>query len=131
VQRVLAEHPDVRWTFLFFHKPVWQSENEPEFGAIETALSNRPYTVFGGHFHSLSRTVRHGRDYFILGTTGGSQNVADPMSRDHVTLVTMTAEGPSIAHLTLDGILDADGKLPFGGDSLCFQAATCARPRRP
>lgn len=131
VRRVLAEHPDVRWTFLFFHKPVWQSEDDPEFNAIETALSNRPYTVFGGHFHSLSRTVRHDRDYFILGTTGGSQNAADSMSRDHLTLVTMTAEGPSIAHLTLEGILGADGKVPAGGDSLCFQAATCARSRRP
>jgi len=131
VQRVLAEHPDVRWTFLFFHKPVWRSEDDPEFRAIETALANRPYTVFAGHFHSLSRTIRNDRDYFILGTTGGSQNRADPMARDHVTLVTMTAEGPSIAHLPLEGILGADGTVPLGGDSLCFRAATCVQRGRP
>lgn len=112
VQRVLAEHPDVRWTFLFFHKPVWRSANDPEFAAIETALANRPYTVFSGHLHSLNRERRHGRDYFTLGTTGGSQNPADAMAIDHVTLVTMTADGPSIAHLRLEGILGPDGRPP-------------------
>lgn len=131
VQQVLAAHPDVRWTFLFFHKPVWRSESDPEFAAIEAALANRPYTMFAGHFHSLSRTVRHDRDYFILGTTGGSQGGADSMSLDHLTLVTMAANGPSIAHLRLDGILGPDGKVPLHGDTLCFRAATCAGRRRP
>ena len=112
VRGVLAAHPEVRWTFLFFHKPVWRNERDAEFKAIETALANRPYTVFSGHLHSLGRTVRHGRDYFTLGTTGGSQNPRDPMSMDHVTLVTMRANGPSVAHLRMDGILGPDGKLP-------------------
>ena len=43
---VLADHPEVRWTMLFMHKPVWQDDGDPEFTAIEAALSDRPYTVF-------------------------------------------------------------------------------------
>lgn len=112
VQRMLATHRDVRWTFLFFHKPVWQNPQDAGFRAIEAALTDRPYTVFSGHLHSLAHTVRHTRDYFTLGTTGGGQNPRDPMSLDHITLVRMTADGPSIAHLRLDGILAPDGRIP-------------------
>lgn len=126
VQRALAAHPDVRWTFLFFHKPVWRNEADAGFRAIEQALANRPYTVFSGHLHSLARSVRGGRNYFTLGTTGGSQNPRDPMALDHLTLVTMTADGPAISHLRLEGILGPDGRIPRGGDSLCFRAMSCA-----
>ena len=47
------------------------------------------------------------------------------MSFDHVTLVTMTDEGPSIANLKLEGILDKTGHIPLDGDNLCFQASGC------
>lgn len=107
VRAALAEHRDVRWTFLFFHKPVWRG-NDPEFASIEAALADRPYTVFSGHLHSLNRERRLGRDYFTLGTTGGSQNPADSMAIDHLTLVTMKADGPSVVHLKLEAMLAPD-----------------------
>ncbi|MCA0374646.1 MAG: metallophosphoesterase [Gemmatimonadetes bacterium] len=110
--RALQEHADVRWTFLFFHKPVWRNAGDAGFAAIEAALANRPYSVFSGHLHALERTQRRGRDYFTLGTTGGSQDARNPMAFDHLTLVRMTGDGPSVAHLRLDGILGADGKRP-------------------
>ena len=122
---VLDDYPDVRWTLLFMHKPVWQNEDEPDFAAIEAALLNRPYTLFNGHLHTYSHTVRNSRDYIMLGTTGGSQSSNSQMSFDHVTLVTMTANGPSIANIRLDGILDKTGHIPAGGDTLCFQASAC------
>jgi hypothetical protein len=122
--RVLAEHPDVRWTLLFMHKPVWTDGQDPDFVAIEAALSERPFTVFNGHFHTLAHTVRNGRDYIMLGTTGGGQS-DDPMSLDHVTLVTMGEDEPSIAHLRLDGILDKTGSIPAGGAELCFRLSEC------
>ena len=122
---VLDDYPDVRWTLLFMHKPVWQNEDEPDFAAIEAALSNRPYTLFNGHLHTYSHTIRNSRDYIMLGTTGGSQSSSSEMSFDHVTLVTMTANGPSIANVRLDGILDKTGHIPAGGDTLCFQASAC------
>ena len=124
-QRVLAENPDVRWTFLFMHKPVWQSDDEPDFVAIENALAARSYTLFNGHFHNLSHTVRNGRDYIMLGTTGGGQNADNESAFDHITLVTMGEDGPSIGHVRLDGILDKTGHVPAGGDTLCFQASKC------
>lgn len=130
VTRTLAQHPDVRWTFLFFHKPVWQSASSPGFRAIEAALANRPYTVFSGHVHSFARSERQGREYFTLGTTGGGQNAKDPMAFDHLTLVTMTNDGPSIAHLRMDGVLAPNGRLPRGGDTLCLQAMKCEAARR-
>lgn len=126
-QRVIAEHPEVRWTFLLMHKPVWQRPGEANFTAIESALANRPYTVFNGHFHSYGHAVRNGRDYITLGTTGGSQSATDSMAFDHVTWVTMTSDGPVISSLRLDGILDKTGRVPAGGDTLCFQVSRCGR----
>jgi len=125
--KVIAEHPNVDWTFLFMHKPVWLKENDPEFAAIESALSNRPYTLFNGHFHSYSHTIKNGRDYIMLGTTGGSQNADNEMSFDHVMMVTMTKDGPTIGNLKLDGILDKTGHIPANGDTLCFQASRCKK----
>ena len=124
-QKVIADPPDVRWSILFMHKPVWRRDDEPEFSAIESALSDRPYTVFNGHFHSYSHTVKNGRDYITLGTTGGAQSAEGSMSFDHVTLVTVTDDRPSIANLKLEGILDKTGHIPLDGDSLCFQASRC------
>jgi hypothetical protein len=124
-QAVLAEHTDVRWTMLFMHKPVWIDDGDPEFVALESILAARPYTVFNGHRHSMSHTVKNGRDYIMLGTTGGSQGATDEMAFDHVTMVTVSGEGPSIAHLRLDGILDKTGTIPGGGEGMCFQASAC------
>ncbi len=123
-QSVLEDNPDVRWTMLFMHKPVWTDGQDPDFVAIESALAERPYTVFNGHLHTMSHSERNGRDYVMLGTTGGSQSDS-PMAFDHVTLVTVGAGEPSIAHLRLDGILDKTGTIPGDDGETCFQASTC------
>lgn len=99
------------------HKPLWMREDEKGLGKLETLLKDRPYTVINGHFHSFSHRKRHGRDYTILGTTGGSQHANDPMSFDHITLVRM-ADEPLLTHLKMDGILDETGKVPITMDSL-------------
>ena len=108
-RQVIAANPDVRWTFLLMHKPVWRNENATDFQAIEAAMSDRPYTVINGHLHSYSLTERNGRDYIHLATTSGSQNRTDDMAFDHVTLITMAAGEPSIVNLRMDGILDKSG----------------------
>ncbi len=125
-RKVLAENPDVRWTFLFMHKPVWMNEGADSYTIIEQALSDRPYTLFNGHFHEMQYHLRNSRDHIILGTTGGSQNASSEAAFDHVTLVTVKGDIPTIAHLRLDGILDKTGELPAGGSALCFEAAKCA-----
>lgn len=127
-QKVIADHPEVSWTLIFMHKPVWKREGAGSLEPLEKSLASRPYTVFGGHVHSYSHTVKNNKDHIILGTTGGDQGADDPNSFDHVTLVTMTREGPSIANLRLDGILDKTAHIPLGADSVCFQASRCGHP---
>ena len=94
------------------HKPVWMREDNGGLSEIELTLGKRPYSVFNGHFHSFSYTEKNDRDYTILGTTGGSQNPTDENSFDHISLITMTDDGPNVAHVKMDGILDKTGKIP-------------------
>ncbi len=122
---VIAQNPDVRWTFLLMHKPAWERPAEERFSTIEAALQDRPYTVFYGHVHSYLHEQRHGRDYIRLATTGGVQNPAKDMAIDHVTLVTVSGETVDIANLRMSGIFDRTGKIPAGGEGLCFEAAVC------
>jgi hypothetical protein len=124
-REVIAQHPEVSWTFLLLHKPAWERANEENFSSIEKALSGRPYTVFHGHIHSYLYTQRHGRDYIRLGTTGGSHAPDNPMAIDHVTLVTVAEDGVDIANLRLSGIFDKSGKVPLNGDDMCL--ANCAK----
>lgn len=124
-RQVLAEHPDVRWTFLFMHKAPWEREGEQNFASIEQAMTDRPYTVFHGHVHAFEYEERHGRDYIQLATTGGVQFPDRGRSMDHVTLVTVTGDSVDIAHVLTNGILDKTGHIPLGGDDVCFELAVC------
>lgn len=127
--KTISENPDVRWTFLFVHKPAWQQDGETPFTAIETALSDRPYTVFSGHVQAFGYESRNGRDYIQLATTGGEQFPDLGLSEDHVTLVTMSDNGPSIANLMLAGIRDKTGALPESAAELCFNVAECGEQK--
>jgi hypothetical protein len=109
------------------HKPVWKRETDGNLSRIEAALGSRNYTLFNGHLHDYSFTNRNDHEYIMMGTTGGGQDDQSPTSFDHLTIVTMTDKEPLIANIRLDGILDKTGKIPMGGDSICFQAFTCAK----
>jgi len=125
-RNVLADNPEVRWTFLFMHKAPWVREDEKNFTALEAAMADRPYTVFHGHLHAYRYAERLGRDYIQLGTTGGV-HLRDPQGRavDHVTLVTVDDSGVDIANLLMSGILDKTGHIPLDGDDVCFETAVC------
>ena len=117
-REVIRQHPNVRWTFLLMHKPLWLledgmglSRSTAPLEALEKELAGRNYTVINGHFHRMSHRKRNGMDYLILGTTGGSQAAGDSTAFDHVSLVRM-ADTPVITHLRMDGVLQADGALP-------------------
>lgn len=114
---VLEKYPDVKWTFVLMHKPLWMHEDDKGLARLEALLANRPYTVFNGHFHTYSHRKRQGRDYIMLGTTGGGQNPADSMAFDEVTLVRMAKE-PVITTLKMEGILDETGIVAVVYDSL-------------
>ena len=120
-EKVLADHPKVRWTVAIMHKPVYARSDGLGFGRIEQALQGRRYTVLNGHLHRYAYAEHKGQDYIMLGTTGGER--AFDGSRgylDHVMWITMGADGPSIANLRLDGVLDKTGEIPAGGAALCL-----------
>ncbi len=124
-ESVIESHPDVRWTFLFMHKPAWQKDGENTFSSIETALANRPYTVFTGHVQAFGYEERNGRDHIRLSTTGGEQFPEIARSADQVALVTVDDAGVNIAQLLMSGILDKTGHIPLEGDNVCFEKAVC------
>lgn len=106
-RKVLEQHRDVRWTFVFMHKPAWEMDS-PGFAQIEQLLADRNYTVFGGHEHNYHHSVRHGRDYIRLGTVGGGIHHPPPGNLDHVTLVSFKDDKPRIVNLKLEGVLDIE-----------------------
>ncbi|MFM8914341.1 MAG: metallophosphoesterase family protein [Flammeovirgaceae bacterium] len=124
-EKVIADHPDVRWTFVLMHKPVWQRQEPKGLGRIEEALGTRDYTVLNGHLYKYSYQKRNGHDYVMVATTGGGQDPKSENAFDHITWVTMRLGEPLIVNFRLEGMLDKTGHVPLGGDSLCFQASKC------
>ena len=61
----------------------------------------------------------------MVATTGGGQDPKSDMAFDHVMMVTLTEEGPAIANLRLDGILNKQAKIPLDSGQFCFQASKC------
>lgn len=108
VRKALDENKDVRWTLIFMHKPLWDYDDTGGWEKIESLLQGRPYTVFTGHRHNYMKFERHAHKYFVFATTGGSTKLRGVAEGefDHVIWVTMMDDGPRIANLLLDGILD-------------------------
>lgn len=109
VETVLQRYRDVRWTFVFMHKPAWLDAGD-EFNAIEDLLAGRRYTVFAGHGHVYRHGVRHGQDYIRLGPAGAGTPAPDGV--DQVMLVTMTTAGPRFANIALPGVFPKEGPAP-------------------
>ncbi|MEO0511032.1 MAG: metallophosphoesterase [Verrucomicrobiota bacterium] len=124
VTETLADHTDVRWTMVFMHKPLWQYEmdyaarkNSNESSGwleVEAILKDRKHTVLCGHYHSYSHYEINDSDYIILGTTGGGSQLRGPEygEIDHISWITMTDEGPTIANIAIEGILPKDFSKP-------------------
>jgi len=109
VSGALKRFPDVRWTFVFMHKPAWTLDSG-NFPKIEALLNDRPYTAFAGHNHYYLHEVRNGRDYIQMGTTGGIRHQDGPGTMDHIAWVTLDKGAPEIANIKLSGLLDRTGK---------------------
>ncbi|MCC6490135.1 MAG: metallophosphoesterase [Candidatus Hydrogenedentes bacterium] len=106
-QRVLAENQQVTWTLVFLHQPVWTYDPATtRWDRIEALLGDRPYSVFAGHEHVYMKSVRNGRTYIVMSTTGGGSDMRGLHwgEFDHLAWVTMTDEGPVMANLMVDGI---------------------------
>ena len=109
-RKVLKTNSNVRWTLVFIHQPVWKGEVLENWQKFELLLADRDYTVFAGHKHTYNKSIRNGRRYYVLATTGGSSgdqpNGLAKCKFDHVVWVTMTDDGPVMANLLLEGILN-------------------------
>ena len=120
-KKTLDGHKDVRWTFIFMHQPsTWTTKEWLDFEVAN--LVHRKYTVFAGDWHQYLHVRRHDHDYYVLSVAGGCSGWSDNKDRedrarlkgpeygeiDHVMMVTMTAEGPVIANIRLDGVLPHD-----------------------
>ena len=112
IEQTLAEYADVRWTIVVIHQPLWDYAAGPrgDWPQVEEWLGERDYTVFAGHFHRYVKAVRQDRKFITLATTGGGSSLRGDIygEFDHVAWVTMTAAGPRVANLMLDGIQDED-----------------------
>ncbi|MFO0880570.1 MAG: metallophosphoesterase [Gemmataceae bacterium] len=119
-RKVLAANRDVRWTLVFLHKPIWTASTLKKNGwlAVEEALADRPYTVFCGHVHRYTKYIRQGRAYYQLATTGGGSKMRGQEygEFDHIFWVTMQDDGPVIANLMLDTILDDELQVPASSE---------------
>ncbi|WNC68039.1 metallophosphoesterase family protein [Thalassotalea nanhaiensis] len=122
---VINDNKDVRWTFLFMHKPVWQDGKKKNFKKLEQALKGNNYTVFNGHVHSYKYTKRLGQDYIQIATTGGEMNARDGINMDHIMWVGLKGNTPSYLNIKLNGMADKTGKAPADGDKLCLNADGC------
>jgi hypothetical protein len=116
VQKVLKENPDVRWTIVALHKPIWTEKNLEQSGwlDIEKSLAGRSYTVFAGHIHRYQKFVRNGMNYYQLSTTGGVSKMRGlPYGEfDHIAWVTMKREGPVMANVLLNGVYPESMQMP-------------------
>ena len=115
VRKTLEANRDVRWTIVSLHRPLWymQEFDKSRFGEVEKLLAGRNYTVFAGHIHRYQKFVRQGMNYYQLATTGGGSKLrgVNYGEFDHLTWVTMKKDGPIIANVMLDGVLDESLKV--------------------
>jgi 3',5'-cyclic AMP phosphodiesterase CpdA len=125
-EEVIQTNTDVRWTFVLMHKPVWKGLEPQGLDRIETALSGRDYTVMNGHTHTYLHTQRLGQDYIQLGTTGGAFTPADDGEYlDHIMWVSISEEKPKYLNITLSGMRNIEGKIPYTGARPCFAQEEC------
>jgi len=110
IAAAIANHKDVRWTFVFMHRPLWSYGNEAGYEKIESALKGRNYTVFSGHHHNYLFGTKDGKKHFVLATTGGGTNGRGAKFGEfhHLTWVTLADKEPEIINISLDGLLQED-----------------------
>jgi hypothetical protein len=115
-KKALEENPNVRWTLVFLHKPLWTAADLEKNGwsELEKNLAGRKYTVFCGHVHRYQKFHRNGMNYYQLATTGGGSRLRGvPYGEfDHVAWITMKKDGPLIANIMLEGVLPENLQLP-------------------
>ena len=106
VDKILRMNPNVDWTMVFMHQPLWLRESGNNWLKVEKLLQNRKHSVFTGHHHKYKLYERNKNDYFVLATMGGGSKLRGKKygEFDHFMFITMTENGPYFSNLMLDGI---------------------------
>jgi hypothetical protein len=112
VAKVLKENPDVRWTFVFTHPPIWAEKDLEKIGwaKVEETFVGRKLSVYCGHRHIYRKYIRNGINYYQLATTGGSSSMrgTEYGEFDQIAWVTLKKSGPVMANINLNGVLKDD-----------------------
>ena len=111
IKQTLADHPNVRWTFLFMHEPCWEKPSDT-FRKIQATLKSRKHTIFAGHLHYYDYDNIDGYEYITMGPSGASFHQEGPGNVDHIMWVTMTDKGPQMGNIALKGLFDRKGLDP-------------------
>ena len=111
IKKTLADHADVRWTFLFQHEPAWENPSE-SFKAIQGLLKDRDHTFIAGHLHYYDYDNIDGHEHITMGPAGASFHHEGPGNVDHIMWVTMTDDGPQIGNIALKGLFNRKGLDP-------------------
>ncbi|WDI43202.1 metallophosphoesterase family protein [Bremerella sp. P1] len=111
IQETLADHADVRWTFLFMHEPCWENPSE-SFKQVQKMLKGRDHTFFAGHLHYYDYDNIDGVEHITMGPAGASFHHEGPGNVDHIMWVTMTDDGPQMGNIALKGLFDRKGLDP-------------------
>lgn len=129
-ENVLETHADVKWTMVFMHQPLWRQETTGYWPQLAALLEGRQHTVFAGHYHRYLKEEVSNAHYYTLATTGGGSLLRGPDlgEFDHFMWVTMTPNGPIVANVLVDGILD-DG-LRFKASNALAERVVDAQPVR-
>ncbi|MEO0438659.1 MAG: metallophosphoesterase [Pseudomonadota bacterium] len=137
----LDTHSEVRWTFVLTHRPYWRkswmkpmTEDEPvsttgpwprhkggvaEWEQVTALLDDRDYTAFAGHMHTYEYDPGpegpHTHEKIALATTGGVSNLRGVQygEFDHFVWMTMTEDGPVMANILLEGVLEKNHEMPL------------------
>ena len=133
-RQAVQENSNVRWTFAFLHKPLWaygadKMGSETGWPELEKILDGRKWTAFCGHEHRYVTVKRNGNDYIQLATTGGGSKLRGKEfgEFDQFAWVTMTDDGPVIANVLLDGVVELDLKSDLEFDAKMAKAQMIQR----
>jgi hypothetical protein len=107
---ILKKHQDVRFTFVFMHRPFWRYGNRQGYEPVEEMLKGRDFMLFSGHHHHYVKSVKDNAIHYVMATTGGGSYLRGPEfgEMEHVMWVTMTPDGPVVANLDIHGIYPDD-----------------------
>ncbi len=108
LEQVLDSNDNVKWSFVFMHKPLWLTKTDSSnWSKIETMLKNRKYTVFAGHHHNYLYQEIDNKKYIVLSNTGGGQFNRSALGEfSHIVKVSFDGNNPTIANIMLDGVFD-------------------------